>query len=119
MGSQTESTVFHLTGFRKFQGVPVNPTETIITKLPEYMAKIAPPLPAGASVGSYTVLQTAGKGALGPLIELLEKARVEGLGERQKNDRVLWVSFILICEHQMVCFPSSIRTTGMGIESLF
>ena len=114
MGSQTESTVFHLTGFRKFQGVPVNPTETIITKLPEYMAKIAPPLPAGASVGSYTVLQTAGKGALGPLIELLEKARVEGLGERHKNDRVLWVSLISVCEHQVDPFFFEYPNYGDG-----
>lgn len=73
MGSEGPSspvTTVHVTGFKKFHGVAENPTEKIVRNLPSFMETKG--LPKGLVLGSCTVLEAAGQGALGPLYELLE-----------------------------------------------
>ncbi|XP_024363330.1 uncharacterized protein [Physcomitrium patens] len=76
MGSEASELIeFHITGFRKFHLVPENPTEILVGKIEEYSRKhgMAP----GTQLGSCTVLETAGKGALDPLLQLLSSSHEE------------------------------------------
>ncbi|ONK63143.1 uncharacterized protein A4U43_C07F11850 [Asparagus officinalis] len=83
MGSEGPSGVtVHVTGFKKFHGVSENPTETIVSNLKEYMKKKGPP--KGLVLGSCTVLETAGQGALAQLYKILESA-VAKLDEEPSN----------------------------------
>jgi pyroglutamyl-peptidase len=66
---------FHITGFRKFHGVAENPTEVLVGTIEEYVRKHHG-MPTGTLLGSCTVLETAGDGALGPLVELLDSSLV-------------------------------------------
>jgi len=62
MGSEGPKAVtIHVTGFKKFQGVAENPTETIVSNLKDFIEKRG--LPPGATLGSCTILETAGDGA--------------------------------------------------------
>jgi len=71
MGSEGPSPVtVHVTGFKRFHGVAENPTEKIVRNLRSFVEKRG--LPKGLVLGSCTVLEAAGQGALGPLYELLE-----------------------------------------------
>jgi len=71
MGSEGPSPVtVHVTGFKRFHGVADNPTEKIVRNLQSFVEKRG--LPKGLVLGSCTVLEAAGQGALGPLYELLE-----------------------------------------------
>ncbi|CAH1429239.1 unnamed protein product [Lactuca virosa] len=73
MGSEGPPAVtFHVTGFKKFHGVSDNPTEKIVNNLNEYMKKNG--LPKGVTLGSCTILETAGQGALVPLYQTLQSA---------------------------------------------
>jgi pyroglutamyl-peptidase len=66
---------FHITGFKKFHGVAENPTEVLVGTIEEYVRKHHG-MPTGTLLGSCTVLETAGEGALGPLMELLNSSLV-------------------------------------------
>ncbi|XP_030961035.1 uncharacterized protein LOC115982547 [Quercus lobata] len=71
MGSEGPKAVtIHVTGFKKFQGVAENPTETIVSNLKDFVEKRG--LPPGATLGSCTILETAGDGALPLLYQTLE-----------------------------------------------
>lgn len=72
MGSEGPAATItvHVTGFKKFQGVAENPTETIVGNLKDYMQTNG--LPKGLVLGSCTILETAGEGALGQLYKLFE-----------------------------------------------
>lgn len=73
MGSEGPPAVtFHVTGFKKFHGVSDNPTEKIVSNLKEYMNKNG--LPKGVTLGSCTILETAGQGAIVPLYQTLQSA---------------------------------------------
>lgn len=73
MGSEApKSVVIHVTGFKKFNVFATNPTETIVTNLRSYVEKTG--LPLGVTLGSCTVLETAGDGALATLHKVLESS---------------------------------------------
>jgi len=77
----------HVTGFKKFIGVPENPTEKIVSNLQSYMEKKG--LPKNLVLGSCTVLEAAGQGALGTLYEVLESA----ISNRQEGSQIIWIHF--------------------------
>ncbi|KAL9994854.1 putative pyroglutamyl-peptidase I [Helianthus debilis subsp. tardiflorus] len=73
MGSEgPKSIVIHVTGFKKFNVFATNPTETVVSNLRKYVEKTG--LPPGVSIGSCTILETAGDGALPALQKLLESS---------------------------------------------
>ncbi|CAN1151190.1 Pyrrolidone-carboxylate peptidase [Linum perenne] len=90
MGSEAapKSVVVHVTGFKKFQGVVQNPTETIVTRLKDYVEKQG--LPAGVTLGSCTVLETAGDGAVSMLYKTLESSTTTATNA-EKNEQVVWL----------------------------
>lgn len=93
MGSEGPSGVtIHVTGFKKFHGVAENPTETIVSNLEEYMQKKG--LPKGLVLGSCTILETAGQGALAQLYKILESAVAGPDNESPNNGQIIWVSFL-------------------------
>ncbi len=57
------SLVLHLTGFGPFQGVPDNPTSTLMQILPSYLSLGDRPLPPSVKCASFTVLETSFKGS--------------------------------------------------------
>lgn len=89
MGSEgpKNAVTFHVTGFKKFHGVSDNPTETIVSKLPDYVASRG--LPSGVSLGSCTVLETAGDGALPTLQKVLENGVANS--DSSRNEHVVWL----------------------------
>ncbi|XP_043706689.1 pyrrolidone-carboxylate peptidase-like [Telopea speciosissima] len=90
MGSEgTPAISVHITGFKKFQGVAENPTETIVSNLPEFMKRKG--IPAGITLGSCTVLETAGVGALPRLYQTMESFTDPSRPPR--NEQVIWVHF--------------------------
>ncbi|KAG0554182.1 hypothetical protein M758_12G074200 [Ceratodon purpureus] len=108
MGSEAPELIeFHITGFKKFHGVADNPTEVLVGKLEEHMRKHE--MPSGTQLGSCTVLETAGQGALAPLLQLLntphegiERPLIMSTGDSQgvqpargllsvPHKRVVWV----------------------------
>jgi pyroglutamyl-peptidase len=96
---------FHLTGFGRFYGMSGNPTEILMGRLTEFMK--CRTLPFGATLESCTVLETAGIGALGSLLDLLDSASsspykgdeletlpeipVEGM--QGQGAQVIWIHF--------------------------
>ncbi|CAD5315752.1 unnamed protein product [Arabidopsis thaliana] len=73
MGSEGPTGVtIHITGFKKFHGVAENPTEKMANNLKEYLAKNC--VSKDVNLGSCTVLETAGQGALASLYQLLQSA---------------------------------------------
>ncbi|KAI4301674.1 hypothetical protein L6164_034927 [Bauhinia variegata] len=95
MGSECPSApvpvTVHVTGFKKFHGVAENPTETIVNKLTEYMKKKG--LPKGLVIGSCSILDTAGQGALVPLYQTLQSAISAKDSESSNSNRVIWLHF--------------------------
>ncbi|XVF02479.1 hypothetical protein REPUB_Repub04eG0178900 [Reevesia pubescens] len=88
MGSEGPKAVtIHVTGFKKFQGVAENPTETIVNNLMSFVQGKGL-LPAGVTLGSCTVLETAGNGALPVLYKVLESG-ISGIDT--KNEQVIWL----------------------------
>lgn len=81
----------HITGFKKFHGVPENPTETIVSNLREYMNKRG--LPKGLTLGSCSILETAGQGAVASLYKTLQSALEENDSKLTNSGRVIWVHF--------------------------
>ncbi|KAK4402099.1 UNVERIFIED_CONTAM: hypothetical protein Scaly_2599900 [Sesamum calycinum] len=92
MGSEgpIPAVTIHVTGFKKFHGVAENPTETIVNNLQAYMHKRG--LPKGLVLGSCTILETAGHGALVPLYQTLQSA-VSQDANVPNSGRVIWVHF--------------------------
>ncbi|XP_061345992.1 uncharacterized protein LOC133291709 [Gastrolobium bilobum] len=84
-------TTVHVTGFKKFHGVSENPTETIVNKLTEYMKKKG--LPKGLVIGSCSILETAGQGALVPLYQTLQSAISAKESESSSSNRMIWLHF--------------------------
>ncbi|KAJ8771834.1 hypothetical protein K2173_027011 [Erythroxylum novogranatense] len=92
MGSEGPTAVtIHITGFKKFHGVSENPTETIVSNLKEYMKKKG--LPKGLILGSCSVLDTAGQGALLPLYQTLQSAISTNDSESKPSGETIWVHF--------------------------
>jgi len=95
MGSEGPSaavtTTVHITGFKKFHGVSENPTETIVRNLTEYIQKKG--LPKGLVIGSCTILETAGQGALVPLYQTLQSAVTAKESESSSSNRVICLHF--------------------------
>ncbi|KAG8063274.1 hypothetical protein GUJ93_ZPchr0003g18543 [Zizania palustris] len=92
MGSEGPSGVtVHVTGFKKFHGVAENPTEKIVRNLQSFMEKRG--LPKGLTLGSCTVLETAGQGGLAPLHDLLESAIVDRDYELSDKGQVIMLHF--------------------------
>ncbi|KAK6930992.1 Peptidase C15, pyroglutamyl peptidase I-like [Dillenia turbinata] len=90
MGSEGPKAVtIHVTGFKKFQGVAENPTETIVNNLKGYVKKRG--LPAGVTLGSCTVLETAGDGALPMLCKVLESGISKLESNSMSNEQVVWL----------------------------
>ncbi|TKW14448.2 hypothetical protein SEVIR_5G169500v4 [Setaria viridis] len=88
MGSEGPSVVtVHVTGFKKFIEVPENPTEKIVSNLKSYMEKRG--LPKNLVLGSCTVLEVAGQGALGKLYEVLGSA----ISDREEGSHIIWIHF--------------------------
>ncbi|GMN41593.1 hypothetical protein TIFTF001_010809 [Ficus carica] len=84
MGSEgPKDVVIHVTGFKKFQGVPENPTEIIVNNLKRFVESRG--LPVGVTLGSCTVLETAGEGALPVLYSTMEA------GTQKGNEQVVWL----------------------------
>lgn len=91
MGSEGPSGVtIHVTGFKKFHGVAENPTEAIVNDLKAFVEEKG--LPAGVTLGSCTVLDAAGDGALPVLHKVLES----GISNVTETNKVVWVSFFTI-----------------------
>ncbi|KAL1312916.1 hypothetical protein HN51_039489 [Arachis hypogaea] len=98
MGSEgppsAKITTIHVTGFKKFHGVSDNPTETIVNNLTEYMNKKT--LPKCLTIGSCTILETAGEGALVPLYQTLQSALIvpqDSQSESSNSNRIIWLHF--------------------------
>ncbi|XP_078171175.1 peptidase C15, pyroglutamyl peptidase I-like protein [Carex rostrata] len=96
MGSEGPSSVVtvHVTGFKKFHGVSDNPTETIVANLKQFMEKRG--LPKGLVLGSCTILETAGQGAVANLYKVLQSAisgREKELGSSATPSPIVWVHF--------------------------
>lgn len=90
MGSEgPPSVTIHVTGFKKFHGVSDNPTEKIVNNLKKYMEKNG--LPEGLTLGSCSILETAGQGALDLLHKTLQSA-LDGKGSEPTNSRrIIWL----------------------------
>ncbi|KAL3368442.1 hypothetical protein AABB24_009344 [Solanum stoloniferum] len=87
MGSEgPKSVTIHVTGFKKFHGVAQNPTETAVSNL-KYYVEIKG-LPAGVTLGSCTVLETAGEGGLPALLKVIEESSA---GNSSNNGQVIWL----------------------------
>ncbi|XP_027159270.1 uncharacterized protein LOC113760759 isoform X1 [Coffea eugenioides] len=92
MGSEGPPAVtIHVTGFKKFHGVAENPTETIVSNLKEYVKKRG--LPKGVILGSCSILETAGQGAVVPLYQTLQSVISTAENESSTPGRVIWVHF--------------------------
>ncbi|XVF05907.1 hypothetical protein REPUB_Repub06bG0002400 [Reevesia pubescens] len=92
MGSEGPAAVtIHVTGFKKFHGVSENPTEIIVSNLKEYTKKNG--LPKGVTLGSCSVLETAGQGALTPLYQTLQSALTGKDSESSSTGRIIWLHF--------------------------
>ncbi|XP_040375179.1 pyrrolidone-carboxylate peptidase isoform X2 [Rosa chinensis] len=88
MGSEgPKSVVINVTGFKKFQGVAENPTEIIVNNLKTYVEKRG--LPSGLTLGSCTILETAGVGASPALYKAMESGISKT--DSNTNDQVVWL----------------------------
>ncbi|KAI7728232.1 hypothetical protein M8C21_012277 [Ambrosia artemisiifolia] len=91
MGSEgPPSVTFHVTGFKKFHGVSDNPTETIVKNLEEYIKKKGST--KGVSLGSCTILETAGQGAIVPLYQTLQSAASNDI-QQSDSSKVILIHF--------------------------
>ncbi|KAJ7973232.1 Pyrrolidone-carboxylate peptidase [Quillaja saponaria] len=93
MGSEgpPAAVTIHITGFKKFHGVSENPTETIVNNLKEYLKKKG--FPKGLILGSCSILETAGQGALAPLYRILQSAISKKDSESSNSNRIIWIHF--------------------------
>lgn len=90
MGSEGPTGVtIHITGFKKFHGVAENPTEKMANNLKEYLAKTS--VSKDMILGSCTVLETAGQGALASLYQLLQSS-INTKESESLTGKIIWVS---------------------------
>ncbi|KAK1292760.1 hypothetical protein QJS10_CPB17g00942 [Acorus calamus] len=90
MGSEGPSVVtIHVTGFKKFHGVAENPTETIVSNLKDFMQRRG--LPKGLVLGSCSVLEAAGQGAISPLYQIFQSSVTGPNAEPSSVGRVIWL----------------------------
>ncbi|KAL0793680.1 hypothetical protein Bca101_065057 [Brassica carinata] len=82
----------NITGFKKFHGVAENPTEKMANNLKEYLAKNTQSKD-NVVLGSCTVLETAGQGALASLYQLLQSAINTKEPESVTSGKTIWVHF--------------------------
>ncbi|KAF8017544.1 hypothetical protein BT93_H2657 [Corymbia citriodora subsp. variegata] len=88
MGSEGPKPVtINVTGFKKFRGVPENPTETIVKNLKSFVEKKG--LPPGVTVGTCTALEVSGDGALAMLLKVMEPG-ISSNGSTC-DERVVWL----------------------------
>jgi pyroglutamyl-peptidase len=80
---------FNITGFKKFHGVAENPTEIILGRIEEYLRIHG--MPAGTVLGSCTVLEAAGEGALLPLMQLLHSSSSSSSSSQSLMKRRPWI----------------------------
>ncbi|KAK4376884.1 hypothetical protein RND71_003180 [Anisodus tanguticus] len=91
MGSEgPKSVTIHVTGFKKFHGVAQNPTEITVNGLKDYVEKRG--LPAGVTLGSCTVLETAGEGGLPMLLKVIESE--SSSANSSNNGQVIWLLLV-------------------------
>ncbi|KAG5525505.1 hypothetical protein RHGRI_031974 [Rhododendron griersonianum] len=115
MGSEGPPTVtIHVTGFKKFHGVSENPTETIVTNLKEYMKKKG--IPKGLIIGSCSILDTAGQGAVGPLYQMLQSSLGKNDSESSNSGRVIWVNFAQLSIVEWGLYPERVLV-HFGVNS--
>ncbi|XP_054794416.1 uncharacterized protein LOC129306341 [Prosopis cineraria] len=93
MGSECPpaTVTVHVTGFKKFHGVSENPTESIVNNLTEYMKKKG--LPKGLVIGSCSILETAGQGALVTLYQTLQSSISPKDSESSNSRKIIWLHF--------------------------
>ncbi|KAL5194482.1 Pyrrolidone-carboxylate peptidase [Glycine soja] len=93
MGSEgpPAAVTVHVTGFKKFHGVSENPTETMVNNLTEYLKKKG--LSKGLVIGSCSILETAGQGALIPLYKTLQSAITSKESESSSSNKIIWLHF--------------------------
>ncbi|KAJ8439243.1 hypothetical protein Cgig2_030178 [Carnegiea gigantea] len=92
MGSEGPSpppVTVNVTGFKKFHGVSDNPTETIVRNLKAYLENEG--LPKGLVLGSCTVLETAGEGAVETLYQTLNSAINPKDPELNNPGKIIWL----------------------------
>lgn len=90
MGSEgRKSVIINVTGFKKFEGVAENPTETIVNNLRNYVAT-AGLLPPGINLRICMVLETAGDGAISTFYKVMQSGI--STGSRLDNEKIVWVS---------------------------
>ncbi|GMN44097.1 hypothetical protein TIFTF001_013286 [Ficus carica] len=91
MGSEAPPAVtIHVTGFKKFHGVPENPTEIIVNNLKDYLKKKGSP--KGLILGSSSILETAGQGVLDTLNKTLQSSFSTKGSESLSPGRVIWTT---------------------------
>ncbi|KAF3648280.1 hypothetical protein FXO38_18250 [Capsicum annuum] len=89
MGSERpKSVTIHVTGSVKFHGIAQNPMERAVNMLKDYAEKRG--LPAGLTLGRFTVLETVGESGLPTLLKVIEKE--SSSGNSSNNGQVIWVS---------------------------
>ncbi|XP_068636748.1 uncharacterized protein [Aristolochia californica] len=81
----------HVTGFKKFQGVPENPTETLVSNLKEFVRRRG--LTGPITLGSCTVLEAAGDGGLPMLYKMLESSLPDSQADSSSNGQIIWLHF--------------------------
>ncbi|MED6133621.1 hypothetical protein PIB30_029904 [Stylosanthes scabra] len=90
-GTPAAITTVHVTGFKKFNGVSDNPTETIVNNLREYTKKKG--LPKGLVLESCNILEAAGQGALDTLYKTLQSAisSKESDSGSSTSNKIIWL----------------------------
>ncbi|KAK7839704.1 pyrrolidone-carboxylate peptidase [Quercus suber] len=102
----------HVTGFKKFHGVSENPTETIVSNLKEYVKKKG--LPKGLTLGSCSILETAGQGALASLYQTLQSAIGGKDSESSTSGKIIWKVPIIPADGDI----SHTRQTSLPVEEI-
>ncbi|KAF5197530.1 Peptidase C15, pyroglutamyl peptidase I-like protein [Thalictrum thalictroides] len=88
MGSECPTSItIHVTGFKKFHGVPHNPTETIVSNLKQFLKRRSLIKPERFTLGSCTVLEAAADGVF-PFLE----STVSG-PTSSNHEQVIWLHF--------------------------
>ncbi|KAK9935356.1 hypothetical protein M0R45_022460 [Rubus argutus] len=107
MGSEgPKSVVINVSGFKKFQGVAENPTETIVNNLRSFVEKRG--LPSGLTLGSCTILETAGDGASPALYKAMDSG-ISKTGSTT-NEQVVWY-------HNLVTIIFVASSASLGVNS--
>ncbi|KAK1291485.1 hypothetical protein QJS10_CPB17g00906 [Acorus calamus] len=90
MGSEGPSVItIHVTGVKKFHGVAENPTETIVSNLKDFMQRGG--LPEGLVLGSCSILEAAGQGAISLLYQVFQSSVTEPNAEPSSVGRIIWL----------------------------